>query len=548
MFDSEYSASKHGEHHIIFQEYNDFVEELKRELKACKTEQNDIRCELQALYNDNKNSSDAMREYISHVHLEECSSEDLHDKIITNLKERIAVLQIEKDSAVQLWQISMKAIDALEQELRTHVIDNKDVKYYEEQLKDVRQSYSEAIKALENKLLQTKENFAKQQSLWTTSKETIETLKREKCDMTKRFEEFQQNAQQKDRNSQQMIQSLTEDLSAAKAEIHSISYLKTDLEKKLNESRKVAYSILTKNEETKCKMAEALDLIESAIKEKDLVLQREAQVVEQNARLKARLASITEEHVVKMREEIAKLREAHEHNVKKYLLEIKSLKSELREKMTLLDRSQKENRLEEELIKVRRDSEDLLEKSVATILNFEQTLKQTDSKLETCNETCKKQYNLEMQQLREKIVILEEKLTASNEKLRQIQQQNFTDMRDRVKLADEKTKNAIDCYVDLESELIGATDDKESLATEFKSLQSAFDREIHKRDCERHTLENKIRELETNIHKSNVTENNSSANVLIPVSSEHRADTVNKHMLDIRFSELKILITIGNLC
>lgn len=129
--------------------------------------------------------------------MEECSNEDVRDKIITNLKERIAVLQMEKDSAVQLWQVSMKAIGALEQELKTHVKDNKDVKYYEEQLKDVRQSYSEAIKALESKLLQTKENFAKQQSLWTTSKETIETLKREKHDMTKRFEEFQQNAQQK---------------------------------------------------------------------------------------------------------------------------------------------------------------------------------------------------------------------------------------------------------------------------------------------------------------------------------------------------------------
>lgn len=331
-----------------------------------------------------------------------------------------------------------------------------------------------------------------------------------------------------------MIQSLMEELSAAKAEIHRISYLKTDLETKLNESKKVAHSILTKNEETKCKMAEALDLIESAVKEKDFVLQREAQVVEQNARLEARLASITEEHIVKMREEIAKLREAHEHNVKKYLLEIKSLKSELREKMTLLDRSQKENKLEEELIKVRRDSEDLLEKSAATILNFEQTLKQTDSKLEACNETCKKQYNLEMQQLREKIVILEEKLTASNEKLKQIQQQNPPDVRDHVKLADERTKNAIDRYVNLESQLIKATDDKKSLTTEFKSLQSALDREIYKRDYERHTLENKIRELETNFHKSNVTENKSSANVLIPVSSKHRADTVNKHMLDIR--------------
>jgi chromosome segregation ATPase len=138
-----------------------------------------------------------MRDYISRIHLEECGNVNMHDKIVANLKERIAILQMEKDSAVQLWQVSMKAIDALEQELRTRPVDNRDVKFYEEQLNDVRQSYSEAIKALESKLLQAKENFMKQQSLWMTSKETMEALQKEKREVTKRFEELQQNVEQK---------------------------------------------------------------------------------------------------------------------------------------------------------------------------------------------------------------------------------------------------------------------------------------------------------------------------------------------------------------
>jgi len=160
-------------------------------------EQTGIRSELQALHVESKSSNDAIHDYISRIHSEECSSEDVHNKIIRNLKEHIAVLQMEKDSAVQLWQVSMKAVDALEQELRTRSVDNKDAKFYEEQLKDVRQSYSEAIKALESKLLQAKENFAKQQSLWMSSKETIETLKREKQEIATRFQEFQQDIQQK---------------------------------------------------------------------------------------------------------------------------------------------------------------------------------------------------------------------------------------------------------------------------------------------------------------------------------------------------------------
>lgn len=284
-------------------------------------------------------------------------------------------------------------------------------------------------------------------------------------------------------------------------------------------------------------MAEALDLIESAVREKDFVLQREAQIVEQKTKLEARLASIAEEHVTKMQNEMAKLKDAHEHNVKKYQLEIKELKSELREKATLLDRSQRESRLaEEELERVRQDSEDLLARSTAKLLNFEQALKQADSKLEAYNETSEKQHCSEMQQLREKFVNLEEKLMVSDEKLRQIQQQNSMDARDRIKSVDERTKSAIDRYVDLENQLMKATDDKELLATELKSLQSAFDREIDKRDYERRTLENRIRELETNLQKANRTmENKLDANISpIQVPSQYRTDTTNKHTLDIR--------------
>lgn len=330
---------------------------------------------------------------------------------------------------------------------------------------------------------------------------------------------------------------MMEELSAAKAETQKINQLKSDLEKRLNESKRVANSIMTRNEETKCKMAETLDLIESAVKEKDFVLQREAHIVEQKIKLEARLASITEEHAAKMQAEIVKLRDTHEHNIKKYLIEIKDLKAELREKVTLLDRAQRESRLaEEELERARRNSEDLLEKSAAKILNFEQALKHADSKLEACNEMCEKQHNLELQQLREKIVDLKEKLIVSNERLKQIQQQNTVDMRDRIKSDDERTKDVLDRYVNLENQLVKATDDKKSLAMELKSLQSAFDREIHKRDYERHTLENRIRELETNLQKANYTmENKSGANISpIQVSSQHHADTINKHTLDIR--------------
>lgn len=328
-----------------------------------------------------------------------------------------------------------------------------------------------------------------------------------------------------DKNNQHIVQSLTKELSAAKAEIQRLNDLNSNSERKLNESKKVVNNILAKNEETKCKMAEALDLIEYAIKEKDVVLEREAKVVEQNNKLEAQLVSVTKEHTIKMQEEIAKLKDAHEHDVKKYLLEIKELRSKLQENVMLLDRSQRENKLIE--------AEDLLEKSAVKILqnvNLDQTSKYVDSK--TCNEMCKL-HNLEIQQLQEKITNLEENLIISNNKLKI--QQLPTNLQDCIKLSEEGMKDIIDRYIHLESQLIKATTDKESLTTKLKSLQSAFDSEISKRDNERCMLENKICELEVNFEKKKNTRENKSGSVCpVQISSQRCIDTISKHTLDIR--------------
>lgn len=323
------------------------------------------------------------------------------------------------------------------------------------------------------------------------------------------------------------------ELSTVKAEMQKTNNLKLKLEKQLSESKRIANNINLKNEETKCKMAEALDLIESAVKEKDTLLQREAQVVEQKNKLEIHLTSITEKHSIKMQEEITKLKDVHKRDLEKYLLEIKGLKSELRAKITLLDRSQRESRLVE-LKRIHQDSEDLLQKTTIKNLNFEQVLKHADSKLQN-DERYRKQHYFELQQLEEKIAHLEEKLTVSNEKLKQIQHQNSIDVTGCIKLTDERTKDAIDRYTNLESQLIKATDDKNFLMADLKSLQSAFDHEMQKRDYERHTLENRIHELE-NLQKAYYIVEHKLENSIPPidVNSCSRANITNKHASDVQ--------------
>ncbi|XP_046835990.1 sodium channel and clathrin linker 1-like isoform X4 [Vespa crabro] len=426
------NISKDGNHdkNTILQEYDEVVETLKKDLTMCKTEQNKIRSLLEALQNDSRDTGDQIKDHFSRIHIDTCSSESIHNKeLIMNLQERLAVLQMEKDSVFQLWQIALKTVTALEDELRCLRTDGKSTKLYEEHIDNVKETYSEAIKALEGKLLQARENFLKQQALWETSKDKIEDLLKEKADITRKHEVYQKDTLEKDRNNMRIVETLKTELAAAKADTQRAMDLKGELESKLNEAMKFTASLIARNEETKNKMSEALELVEIAVREKDLVLQREAHVLEEKGRLEVRLSKITEEHTVMLQDEITKMKDGYERSGKKYISEIKELKAELRQRTMLLDNAQKDYRVsQEELEKVRQNSEDVLQKSRTKILDFEQKLHCMERQLRDNDDTQRKKYDAEIRHLEAKVIELEEKLSAANDELRKMQQENRDSM------------------------------------------------------------------------------------------------------------------------
>ncbi|XP_035737293.1 sodium channel and clathrin linker 1-like isoform X1 [Vespa mandarinia] len=507
MIDSELeNISKDGNHdkNILLQEYDEVVETLKKDLTMCKTEQNKIRSLLEALQNDSRDTGDLIKDHFSRIHIETCSSESIHNKeLIMNLQERLAVLQMEKDSVFQLWQIALKTVTALEDELRCLRTDGKSTKLYEEHIDNVKETYSEAIKALEGKLLQARENFLKQQALWETSKDKIEDLLKEKADITRKHEIYQKDTLEKDRNNMRIVETLKTELAAAKADTQRAMDLKGELESKLNEAMKFTASLIARNEETKNKMSEALELVEIAVREKDLVLQREAHVLEEKGRLEVRLSKITEEHTVMLQDEITKMKDGYERSGKKYISEIKELKAELKQRTMLLDNAQKDYRVsQEELEKVRQNSEDVLQKSRTKILDFEQKLHCVERQLRDNDDTQRKRYDAEIRHLESKVIELEEKLSAANDELRKMQQENRDSMEHQVKQANEKTKNLIEQCNDLEKRLARSLEDRDNFQTEIKRLQMTCDREMQKREYERHSLENKIHDLEINFQKA----------------------------------------------
>ncbi|XP_060817252.1 sodium channel and clathrin linker 1-like isoform X1 [Bombus pascuorum] len=504
MLDTEHDDARKqsSERDTLLEEQYEIVEDLKRDLHLCKTEQYNMRVELEILRNENQKVTD-IKESLNRIHLEECDNEDAHKKEIKNLQERIKLLETEKDSALQLWHISLDTVSALEDQLKGFQVYGKGTKFYQEQTNAIKESYSEAIRMLEEKLALAKDNFIKHQTLYESSKEKINSLTNEKDKLLEKYKNLEMGAHDKDRNNQLTIETLKQELAYAKTETNKMVQAKLELEKQLNEVKTYAANVMERDKETKTKMGEVIELIESAVREKDLVLRRETLVLEEKARLEQRLNVIANEYDVKIQELNKKTRDEIELNTKRYLTEINELKAELKAKITVAEKAQRELKFtEEESNKIRRDLS-------VKVLEYEQKAKRMELQLQVYDEAiAKNKYDMEIKQLREKIIILESKLGTSNDKLQKLEEQQTSNIQDQMNKANHENKDIMKQYSDLENQLAKTLGDKENLVLQLKSLKHDFEHEIQKRDNERHSLGNKIQELEVNLHKATCVKEN----------------------------------------
>lgn len=465
-----------------------------------QVEQSKLRLEIESVQEENKNAAEALRTSMSECNHDH-GQENADDKeALTNLEKRITILQMEKDSTYQLWQMSLKAIDCLEDELRNVSREDKNTKFYQEQIINIKEAYSDAIKILESKLVTAKETFFQQQAQSEQNKGKIEQLTKEKNEIAQQLMVLQQKFVEKEKIQQATIDSLKQDLNRTKCEIEFIKQSKTDLETKLKEALVIVASTTRRENEAKTKVTEAVELIESVMKEKEVILRREARVIEEKVKLETNLAKLSEESAGRLDKEITQVKEMYSKNVKKYQSEIKELKAELREKVTLLDRAERERRLaEEELEKVKQDSNNLIHNSHARILNLEQTLQQRDSRLQANEFDRKTIHDDRIHDLETQISRLQEKLSTTTEALRRVQLQSSRDVEDHIREADGRSRDVMEKCSNFERQLSRTLIDKENLASQLHTLESSFEKELQKRNHEKLLLETKVRDLQEKI-------------------------------------------------
>ncbi|XP_044018136.1 spindle pole body component 110-like isoform X2 [Aphidius gifuensis] len=486
---------------LIIDEYETIIDDLQHELKTCKIVQLQLKNELEAVKEENKKTSVLIREEFNHASCVDCPGSNINTELIDNLKKQMTIIQFEKESIYQLWQMSLKAVDTLEEEIKLSKYNFND-----KQVNTIKETYSEAIKALEEKLVQAKNNFIKYEKLWETGKLKIEELNNEKTNIEKKYKSLQDNLMKNNEDNQKIINNLQLELEKKENELLINKNSMKKLENDIIETKILAKKLTVKDQESKNKVAEAIELIETAMKEKESIAQREKILIDEKEKLEKQLTNLAETFAKRLENELEKSKDNYDKKINKYILEIKELKSELREKTTYLDRSQRECRLfEQELEKMNHGSDDFNEKTRLKVIELEEKLKEANEKLINNEEIYKKKIQDKIRLSDERIVELEERLASVNDRLRRNQSYTAREMEERVREADDRVKDVVDRCTGLDKRLTRALDERENTTSELRSLQITFDRETMRRENERRLLENRIRELQDNLKISNDT-------------------------------------------
>lgn len=179
--------------------------------------------------------------------------------IVINLQNQLNTLSKEKESVVQLWQSSLQTIDYLEEELklfegRTHGYISKN------ELRNIQKRYDEQKQIQEGKSRKLEEKTAElQQKLDKIKEENERTLENHK-------------------HISQFVKDLESENKSLKEKYNLLEKQKYALEIELKFKQEQIDKLKILEKQSKDKVREAINIVESALLEKDSAILRESQV------------------------------------------------------------------------------------------------------------------------------------------------------------------------------------------------------------------------------------------------------------------------------
>lgn len=304
--------------------------------------------------NENKELASRLKEALKIAEHDEIAHIYSENDLIENLKKQLSSLAKEKESVVQLWQTALKTVDYLEDELRLY--EGRTHGYVpKHEIKKIQISYQQQIDELHNKI---DECNAKLQ-------ETRKTSALELYEKTQQLEK-ETNQLADARNAIERLQEKLTDSDAARSALQAA----------LVEKNKQIDGFIVREEIAKNKVREAVNIVETALMEKDAALLREAQTRDEMARL----FEAVQEAEAKTRAEINQIKTESQAKCNNLQQELVKAKDEIQSKNFEIEKqSFKQEALQKEIEVLQKGRN--VESDMSKLLVLEKHLESTFQKL-----------------------------------------------------------------------------------------------------------------------------------------------------------------------
>jgi chromosome segregation ATPase len=300
------------------------------------------------------------------------------------LQEVLDAMQQEKDQYVEMWQRCSEQLRQLQtahegciQELSVKSAElqetREDVARYQSQWREAStikqqlesechrcistaQAQAEEIDNLKNELRHCKTDLKTVNLKLSESKQIAEEVQdklHSKERETRQFAELEQSLQGNINQLENEVSTLESRLLLVQKESRSLHAEKSELEMMCLDLQKKVNSFKQQEQEVVTHVRDAMQLVESALLERDQAVVREKQRGKEVARLQKAMTHLMDQTGEKTKEEVTAVREQCNKNISKLIEELRQLELDLAEKQNMLERAQREKKtVEKELEKV----------------------------------------------------------------------------------------------------------------------------------------------------------------------------------------------------
>ena len=312
----------------LISEYESVIRSMQIQIEVSKEDHKNLKEEILQLISENERLNSLLeiefKQKISENHQDE-SFDVFKSQLVLNLQRQLDLCQNEKNKTLELYETSLSLIEKLEQEAIqekenvSKVTENVNSTYnanksvLEAKLKNTKDHLEIVLNdrdQVENDNINLKTEIAKLSLNLESNCKLLEDLKVKKLELKEKYIKIQREYTLLNATHECVIQS------------------RNELEKKLDVYSRNIQELINNNNESKNKVAEALDVAEKAIFEKDSALFREQKLQEEVNRLQLCLDHVIEEAGKKVAAEIEEAEKKCQTKLNNVLKELTDVKSE----------------------------------------------------------------------------------------------------------------------------------------------------------------------------------------------------------------------------